>query len=351
MFGNVEAFFRSFVRGTYTRKWMISADFVLSGDERVNDTFAFTVFRYEKNSFQEVLSEANQAITRDFKRVKSIPPETLAYLSSRERFHFCFMPDRGRHEKDNVKSARAVIESTITSIKAWPEYPGKADYIKMFAGLRQEANARLFPFKLLNDVTLLGALAAAIAFYITKHSNPEHIAFFLDRDNMTTAFHGLLSWAVQADFASICSENGVDHRRVTLGNAVEKEASNGQIGWFDSLVRPPDYLAGAMARWDLKANVLRSGLEKYLQIANTIVAENPHVAIAQLHFSMFGHTASNVRTFAKEGTNLQAYMPVKDQWIDYLSSQAARDWTRMRPTIKAVGLLHTPYTPVHMRLP
>ncbi len=351
MSGNVEAVFRAFVHGTHTRKWMISADFVLSGDERVNDTFAFTVFRYDKDDFGEVMSEARRAIPRDLKKVKSVGPNALAYLASRERFHFCFMPDRGRHAGDTVEDARTVIDDTIESINGWSHQSDRDAYLTAFAALRQEAKGRRFPVGLLNDVVLLAALASCIAFYIAKHSDPEFITWFIDRDKMTTAFKGIVTWAMTANFTSLCEQNGIDRRRVTLGNAVETEATNGREGWFDALVRPADYIAGAMARWDLRENVLRSGSDKFVQMADSVIGENPHIAVTYLHFGIFGGRSFTVRAYKKERTNLLAYMPTRDQWVGYLASRATRDWMRKRPTIRSVTMRYTGYTPIRMRLP
>lgn len=168
---------------------------------------------------------------------------------------------------------------------------------------------------------------------------------------MTTALRGIVTWAMTANFASLCGKNGIDRGRMTLGNAVETEVTNGREGWFDALVRPADYIAGAMARWDLTENVLRSGSDKFVQMADSVIAENPHVAIAYLHFGIFGDRSSIVRTFRKQDTNPLAYRPTKEQWIDYLASRAGRDWTRRRPTVRSVALRHTVYTPVRTRLP
>ena len=348
--GPVEAVFRAFVRGTHRRKWMISADFVLSGDERVNDTFAFTVFRYDKDDIADVMAEASRAIPRDLKRVRSVGPDALAYLASRERFHFCFMPDRGRHASDTVEDARAVIDDTIASIAQWSHQPDRDSYRAAFAVLRQEAKGRRFPVALLNDIVLLAALAACIAFLIAKHSDAELVTWFVDRDKMTTAFKGIVTWAMMANFTALCGNEGIDRRRVTLGNAVETEATGGREGWFDALVRPADYIAGAMARWDLRENVLRSGSDKFVQMVDSVIGENPHVVIAYLHFSFLGDRSSNVRTYKKEGTNLRAYMPTREQWVDYLASRASRDWTRRRPTVRSVAMGQTAYKPVAMQL-
>lgn len=351
MSGDVEAVFRDFVRGTHTRKWMISADFVLSGDERVNDTFAFTVFRYDKDDFADVLSEARRAIPCDLKKVKTVGPAALAYLANRDRFHFCFIPDRSRHAGDTVEVARTVIDATIASIREWPHHADRDAYLAVFSGLRQQAQAKRFPVALLNDVVLLAGLASSIAFYIAKHSDPELITWFIDRDKMTTAFRGIVTWAMTANFTSLCGQNRMDRGRVTLGNAVETEAKNGREGWFDDLVRPADYIAGAMARWDLGRNVLLSGSDKFVQMVDSVIGENPHVALAYLHFDIFGGRSSNVRTFRKHGTNLLAYRPTKKQLIGYLASRARRDWMCKRPTVRSVALLNTAWTPIRTRLP
>jgi hypothetical protein len=237
------------------------------------------------------------------------------------------------------------------SIKEWDNYPSKQDFLKVFLSLRQEAQRKKFPYELLNDVITLSALASSIAFYIAKHSDPEIITWFIDRDKMTTAFRGIASWAMTANFASLCSQNGMRSQRVTLGSAVDLVATNGKEAWFDDLVRPADYIAGAMARWDIRNDAILSSSEKVIQLVDTVIGENPHVALAYLHFGVLGARSSNIRVFRKEGTNRKAYVPTKQLYLDYLTSQATRDWTRRRPTMRSVALQHTGYTPTSMRLP
>jgi hypothetical protein len=46
--------------------------------------------------------------------------------------------------------------------------------------------------------------------------------------------------------------------------------------WYDELVRIPDFLAGPLAGWDLMNNLV-TGRQKYLEILQGVVADNPYV--------------------------------------------------------------------------
>jgi hypothetical protein len=155
--------FRAYVRGTHTTKWVIAADFVTSGPERVNDTFAFTVYPYEQDSFSELLSENHAAIPADIKRVKRLHPKAAAFLADPRRFHFCFIPDKQRHQLGSWEDTQATLTHLAKQVRGWPESPSKPYYIRKFDALIQRAKKTKFNYILLHDITLLAALSAYIA--------------------------------------------------------------------------------------------------------------------------------------------------------------------------------------------
>lgn len=131
--------FRAYVRGRHTTKWVITADFVTSGPERVNDTFAFTVQPYEQDSFSELLSNNRAAMPADIKRVKHLHPNAAAFLADRRRFHFCFVPDKNRHQLGSWRDTQAALVDLANFIRGCPESPSKPYYIRKFDALVQRA--------------------------------------------------------------------------------------------------------------------------------------------------------------------------------------------------------------------
>lgn len=124
--------FRAYVRGRHATKWVIAADFVTSGPERVNDTFAFTVYPYEQDSFSELLSDNHAAMPADIKHVKHLRPKAAAFLADRRRFHFCFVPDRERHQLGSWEDTQATLADVANHVRGWPESPSRPHYIRKF---------------------------------------------------------------------------------------------------------------------------------------------------------------------------------------------------------------------------
>lgn len=318
--GEIEATLRNFLRSKGITKWMISADFVVTGSERVNDSLAFTIYPYDAE-FKAIYHEIENACPSDIKSIRTVPKEMLDMLADSRRFHFCFVPNQGRHGVSSMKRSQASIDATIASIGEWQMSTSKDHYLKKFKALRQRASANKFNFELLNNIVLMSSISSLIAYYIAKHTRPENICWFIDRDNMMTAYQGIAIDIMYITFSALCEREKIDQTRIQMGSATDPAATNGAAMWFDSLVRLPDYIAGAMARWDFHANTIKSKHPKFLQVVEEAMAENKHIVIVGIKFSMFIVSASIVRIFKSKNPNKLAYRNRFEVEMDYIISK------------------------------
>jgi hypothetical protein len=316
--------FRAYVRERHATKWVIAADFVTSGPERINDTFAFTIYPYEQDSFSELLSDNRTAMPADIKRVKHLHPNAPAFLADRRRFHFCFVPDKERHQLGSWENAQAALAGVANHVRGLPESPSKPHYIQKFDALIQRAKKTKFNYVLLHDITLLATLSAYIALLLAKHSRPEMIMWAFDRDAMTTAFNGIVYDMAYLNFHSACEMERVQNNRVLVSSAIDSTARNGQSAWFDDLIRAPDHIAGAIARWDFWADQDAPVSPKVAEVIESAIAENPNLIILAIRCSVFGISCSRVRTFSRANTNRAAYDHRPGDLVDYLVSTALR---------------------------
>jgi hypothetical protein len=316
--------FRAYVRGRHATKWVIAADFVTSGSERVNDAFAFTVYPYEQNSFSELLLNNHTAMPADIKHVKHLHPEAAAFLADRRRFHFCFVPDKERHQLGSWKDAQAALAGVANFVRGLPDSPTKPHYIRKFDSLIQRAKRTKFNYVLLHDITLLATLSAYIALLIAKHSRPEMIMWAFDRDAMTTAFDGIAYDMAYWNFHSACEMERVQKNQVRISNAIDPTATNGQSAWFDDLIRAPDHIAGAIARWDFRGNPDAPVSPKVAEVIESAIAENPNLIILAIRCNLFGISCSRVRAFSRANTNRAAYDHRPGDLVDYLVSTVVR---------------------------
>lgn len=316
--------FRAFVRGNHTTKWVIAADFVTGGPKQINDTFAFTVYPYEDDSFVALLAANCRAIPADLKRVKQLYPDTAAFLADRRRFHFCFIPNKGRHGLGSWEITQATLAELADHIQGWPNTPTKPYYIRKFDHLIQRAKKNKFNYCLLHDITLLSALSAYIAMLIAKHSHPDVIMFAFDRDAMTTAYDGIVYDLAHLNFHSVCDLEYVPRSGLTVANAIDPTAKNGESTWFDDLIRAPDYIAGAMAQWDFWTIEGNPVSPKVADVIALAISENPNLIILTIQYTLFRITCSRARAFSKANPNRSAYNYASDATVDYLA------WTILR---------------------
>ena len=64
-----------------------------------------------------------------------------------------------------------------------------------------------------------------------------------------------------------------------------KEAVEGEnVMWFDEYIRLPDYIAGILAAWDISTNQLPEGKEKYIQLAEDVVADSKNMVVLKIRY-------------------------------------------------------------------
>lgn len=322
----VEIEFRRFIHSTYTNKWLISTDFVTTGKERVNDTFVFTVFPYESD-FYQIQEEVREASSKDIKSIKAVQETMLNYLGSRRRFTFCFIPSRNRRTFSSLQETRKSIETTINMMQGWEDAELHTEIIRKFTVLRQEAEASNFNYNLLNNMILTAEFAAVVSHLIAKHSHPEIIGWFPDRDNMTSAFGSIIHDMFSINFSTLCQMENIEPSITRLSIGMPGLSTHGKnTMWYDDLVRVPDFIAGTLARWDFRKNYIASEAPKFLQVIERVLANNPNIATVLINFSIFGVQTSTLNVkINKSLVDTSSDMPPLSWTIDFLTFNLIRE--------------------------
>ncbi len=309
---------RAYLSGRSATKWVIAADFVLTGAERVNDAFAFTIQPYELDDFSELLAKSRQAIPADMKRVRRLQAAAAAFLADRSRFHFCFLPTRDRHGLGSREDAQEALADLLDHLRGLPEMPSKPALVRKIEALIQRAKARNFNFALLHNIVFLAAVAGWLAMLIARHSRPEMIMWVFDRDAMTTAFDGIVYDMTFNNFHALCRMEGVGGNRVLLSHATDPDAGDWRGAWFDDLIRAPDYIAGTLARWELGTTEAQPVPGKVADVIDKVIGENPNVVLILVRCGAFGITTARLRAYSKLNANRAAYRHSPTSIADYL---------------------------------
>lgn len=55
--------------------------------------------------------------------------------------------------------------------------------------------------------------------------------------------------------------------------------------WFDEFIRLPDYIAGILAAWNLKSNLIPGENDKYSTLATEVIADSKNTAVFLLRYA------------------------------------------------------------------
>jgi hypothetical protein len=283
--------FRRFVQASGATKWLIAADFVIGADDRANDVFAISVIPYD-DDLPSIMSEIEKASAgQDLKKTRDLTKPMVSYLRSPRRFHFGFVANRGRHKHivPDVAAARKVLDTEIARMRAWRDASAQTATISAFTALRRRADANNFNVKLFSDMILLAVLMGTVGTLLHLDGRAEIVGFFPDRDKMTEAYDGIaLRELTIVDMSSFVDRRRLPHARTTIG--VQGENANGAL-WFDSLVRIPDFVAGALAatRLDLEKTV--SQKEKHARLIREVFADNDNLLVMRVDLNASSHVS------------------------------------------------------------
>ncbi len=297
-FGSVgELYFRRFMRSSFADKWMISADFVIGAPEAVHDVFAFTVFPHYEDLLATMAGIA-RVFPRDLKRTSTLTNEMVIFLKDTRRFHFCFLVEKDRYIGASVEMARVAIAHAIQVVQGF-DTGGLASaeerrrlYIKSLRVVEEAAKAKLFNFRNLFNIHILSVLLATIMLWIIRHGECRGVGIFPDRDKMTAGYKSVFNVLTQINHSGFC-------RRLDLSNTLDiltpsTELLESRDLFYDPLVRIPDYVAGALSRFDYHSRVLKSNQIKHKDLVERFALDNPNLLIVQMSESLVSLRASTI---------------------------------------------------------
>jgi len=273
--------FITFLAARGSTKWMIATDWCIRDDTRHNDAFAFTIFPYDAE-FAAIQADINKTLPKDIKNVKVVDGDMARLLKSDRRFTFCFIPRRDRRLFADLATAQKGMDYTIGMMKAWIDADKHTTIIREMEALRQEMQAKNFNIKLLEDIVLTAVFVGFIASLIAKHSKPEIIGWFPDRDKITQAYRSIANTLSSINFSAFCQQHDITHAnaQIVIGIPDATDTTNGL--WFDPLIRIPDYIAGAVAAYDLETNQVDGKNPKFLQIIEEVIADTYTIKLIRL---------------------------------------------------------------------
>ncbi|MGO9172272.1 MAG: hypothetical protein ACLP7P_09945 [Rhodomicrobium sp.] len=262
-------------------KWIIACDFVLNDPGAVSDAYAYTFFPYNAE-IQQVKANIQKLVPKDFKQTKNIGDEFKQFMFSGETFTICLLTPKRFNLVGDLHSARRGLDETIQNMQKWDDAANQVAVIKQFQHLRQSANANNFNVQLMSTMIVATVMAAFCAMILAQERKIEVVGWFPDRDNITTAYEGIANFLFSVDFSAFCQRYKLEHGSIrTVIGLPAPDTVNPKQSWYDELVRIPDFVAGPLAAWNSAQNLV-SGRQKYVELLEGVIADNPNLIVLPL---------------------------------------------------------------------
>ncbi len=274
-------------------KWLVSADFALHDPSRPNDCFAFTIFPYDTWP-ADLEREVAAALPRDLKAAKDLDAAAVGWLRDGRAFHIAIKVDRTRavfcngDGSDALSVAREHIEKTLIAAPA-----AKAD-MSRFKKLKQASLAKAFNHELLGDVWLLGFFYALITCLVHRERPVDMVAWFPDRDDMTTWCEGVWYDYAYWNVHAFCDALDLDMRSTEIVVGAPDRSGAKEVMWFDHLIRGPDWFAGVVAAWDLERNLIPLDHAKYRTMVEQVMCDAANFVLVRMRFDAEGVQFSRI---------------------------------------------------------
>lgn len=262
----------------------IFSDYCIGDKNKFNDVLTFTIAPTWVIS-ERMIDLISANLKEDIKHIKIVPQNAIDVLKNKTFFHVSFIVKdlsgllfhRDYTEKEvAIKSAESIIDMIASWIPNQPKGKDKfLEQIKRVKRVKQELAKKNANIKLFKWISLNAFFASVIASYITSLniSKTKTITWFSDRDNMVSAYSSILYDLFEINHFGICLKTMEPFNIPRIGIGVYEE--NSKNLWYDSLIRIPDYISGAIASWNLDINL--TSREKHAKIIEEVVASNRYL--------------------------------------------------------------------------
>jgi hypothetical protein len=270
--------FRKFLaKHPQVTKWMIATDYVTGDPQAAHDAYAYTLFPHDTD-LMVLKAKIAGLVPRDFKKIKAVEPKLQEFFQSGETFTICLLTPKKYKIAGDIHAVRRGLDQTLSMMRNWHDAENQGQAIKAFERLRERANANNFSAQVMSTMMIATVLAAFCAIILAQQRKIEIVGWFPDRDNITTAYDRVAHHMFGLNFSAFCQRHGIaDWRSIKIMIGLpEPDPAKPKQSWYDELVRVPDFLAGPLAAWNFRENLV-TGRQKYVDILQGAVADNPYL--------------------------------------------------------------------------
>ncbi|MHA3078814.1 hypothetical protein [Acinetobacter sp. ANC 5502] len=282
------------------KKWTIYSDYAFYDDTKKNDVVSFVILPYIFNF--EILSKILKNLSpKDLKKNKDVNQEFLNFLKYFPLLSFNIVLNKDRFLNQPLLKDKNFFTPFILKYKNYNKFLTITDYqgykrrlitIKRLNILEQYINKGNSKLKILHDLFLIGQIAGYITHLFSKiHGNIELIGWFSDKDRFFEINQS--NFGEQPFIIDIFSEtNYILNQKNNITEYKIGFGTSKNLDFLDNMLRMPDLLAGAMADWDTKNNLVSHS--KFIKIiSNLFIIKGKHIFI-NMNFLANGTIESSI---------------------------------------------------------
>jgi len=269
--------------------WVIVSDYSIGSVGEPNDVAAFTVMP-RVGSLVELDREVGICLRGDLKQVRGISDLAIGCLRCDLFYTFAFVMPRERclfsQQKPEAEAAAqlAAVRGTLEYYEGTLQGElQNSELVKALVRklrlLEPRVRNRSANLKLLRDISLVPSLAACIVSIVQEFAAAAEVGWLSDRDNIVRAYDELAYEIFVLSHSWLAEQRGQNGKNTHLVFANPPDVKGKRI-WYDSLVRIPDYVAGALANYDLiEDSITRLKVER---IITECLRDRRHFAMHKL---------------------------------------------------------------------
>jgi hypothetical protein len=256
------------------KKWTCYSDYCFGDSNKPNDVVCFTLIPYVVD-FEELCDNIQALANVDIKKTRKVRDEFVEFLKSFPLINFSFiLNDKKKIFGKDHDAVKKSLKATYTEIKKkyseWsknqPEQ--REDYKQIIKKLNCiiqliDSNKKI---KQIIDMTLVTFIGAYVCSRVIKDLDLEIFGWFSDRDAIN----------------EICDNSSISLFHTYLHGFLDGKpfqfvaspAGSTDNPFYEQLVRIPDYVAGALADYDMENDLISK--DKFDTMLTDYMAENVH---------------------------------------------------------------------------
>jgi len=280
--------FRRFLKRLPEQKdWFLASDYNWNEKGFPNDAIIFSLYPIDKKfrgleAINMVGRDLKKIFVNDLKKTRSISDKIKGWFWRRNAaFHFCFVLDKKSSlwltpGEDSLEIVRMDIKRTNEYFKA----KVNCDFFdEIRRRIEQESKSNNFNCKLYSDFILLIHLYVFIVVILDREDRLSSLQWCSDKDALFEWCEGdIIDW-VGMYRAKIFSDLDVEIQEENLPIYVPEKCDKELL---DPAIRPPDFLAGPLANWNIDRNLPERTSKKYADVIDNIIYNNPNICIFRL---------------------------------------------------------------------